>query len=479
MRHLASAALVVMSLSCACMPMQQGPARQSRGPVVPEASKAQVRKGDEAMAAAQKQMDAEIDKNQAEVEKAMKAALGQVAPYPGGSPPKPAAQAIKDLEKAKIKLEITPVLDAQGKPVASQFVQLQDSYTKRVQKLARKVATHKATRAEMRFMQRGVKYVPELNDLKSQIRLASSPAMQSGWMVTTGSMTTMETVGHMIAGRRQMEMKWNDQDYDIVRQLLERQKRREAVAGLDLALLGAYQAVINNGADPKIIEDVAKAGLAALPIKGEASLDDARKYVANFDQNVAASKQMYERQMRKTFGDAEYEARYKSQIDAAFAQAAAATKTKSISALMAETKDKYKADLEKCAAGQPLPPDSMVGPDACKSAKAAAGPGGKLSPDALQNLLNGEVAKGEARAEGFLGNLLNAIPGVAQVKMAIEGVEALKNGDPAKALEIASKLVPIPGVSTALASASRVAAAVQKGIKTARNIRNSAFANRP
>jgi len=407
MRHLGFVALVLASLSAACVPTQQAPANQAHGPGVPEESKTQVRKGDESMVAAQKQMDAEIDKNQADVDKAMKAALGQAAPYPGGNPPKPAAEAIKDIEKAKIKLEITPVLDAQGKPVAGQFVQLQDSYSKKVQKIGPKIASKKATPAEMKFVQNGVKYLPEINDLKAQVRLATMPAMQSGWMVTTGSMTTMATVASMIRSRRQMGMKWTDKDYELVRQVMERQSRRAAVAALDLAMLGAYQAVINNGADPKIIGDVAKAGLAALPLEGEASIEDARKYVDNFDQIVAASKQMYEQQMRKTFGDAEYEAKYKAQIDSMFAQAASATKAKSVDKLMADTKKKYEADLQKCAAGAQLSPDSMVGPDACKSAKAAAGPGGKLSPDALQNLLNGAVNKEVEKAQGFLGNLLD------------------------------------------------------------------------
>ncbi len=473
MRHLGFAALVLASLSCACVPAGQAPAQQPQGPVVPEESKAQVRKGDESMVAAQKQMDAEIDKNQADVEKAMKAALGQEAAYPGGNPPKPAADAINDIKKAKIKLEITPVLDAQGKPVAGQFVQLQDSYSQKVQKIGPKIASKKATPAEMKFVQNGVKFVPEINDLKGQVRAATMPAMQSGWMVTTGSMTTMSTVASMIRSRRQMEMKWTDKDYELVRQVMERQSRRTAVAALDLAMLGAYQAVVNHGADPKIITDVAKAGLAALPLKGEASIEDAKKYVDNFDQNVAASKQMYEQQMRKTFGDAEYEAKYKPQIDSTFAQAASATKAKSVDELMADTKKQYEADLQTCAAGKEPPPASMVGPDACKAAKAAAGPDGKLSPDALQNLVSGAVNKEVEKAQGFLGNLMDAIPGVAQVKMAIEGVAALKDGDPAKALEIASRLVPIPGVSTALASASKVAAAVQKGVKTANNVKNS------
>lgn len=423
-----------------------------------------VRQGDEAVLAAQKQMDAEIDKNQADLEKAMKAAVGKEAPYPGQPAPMPAAKAIEELRKAKIELKIAPVLDAQGKPVADQFMQLEDSYTKRVQEIAPKMAAKKATPAEIQFMQSGVQQVQKLNDLKAQVRLASMPAMSSGWMVTTGSMTTMSTVAGMIRSRRQMEMRWTDQDYEMVKQLMERQSRREAVAALSLAMMGAYQAVVNDNADPKVIEDVANAGLGALPLAGTATLEDAKKYVDNFEQNVAGAKKLYEEQMRKTFGDAEYEAKYKAQLDSSFAQAASATKAQSATELMADVKQKYKADLEKCAKGEQPPPGSMVGPDACKRAKASANPDGTLSADALQALLGGANAPEPSSQGGLLG-ILDSIPGISQVKLALEGVAALRNGDTSKVLQLAGDLVPIPGVRSVLQSASQ---AIEKAKKAGR-----------
>lgn len=464
MRRSMFAALVVASFCGACVPPQQ-PAEEPQGSPIPEESKAMVRQGDEAVLAAQKQMDEEIDKNQAELEKAMKAALGQEAPYPGGAMPTPAPQAIKEILAAKIELTIGPVLDAQGKPVANQFMQLEDSYSKRVQVIAPKMATKKATPAEIKFMQEGVQHVQKINDLKAQVRLATMPAMNAGWMVTTGSMTTMSTVAGMIRSRRQMEMEWTDQDYEMVRQVMERQSRREAVAALSLAMMAAYQAAVNDKADPKLIEDVAKAGLAALPLKGEASVDHAKKYVDNFEQNVSASQKLYEEQMRKTFGDAEYEAKYKAQLDSMFAQAASATKALSASELIAKTGEKYKADLEKCARGEALPTDTMVGPDACKNAKAAANPDGTLSPEAMQRLTGGAAAAAEEKATGGLLGILDAIPGVAQVKLALEGVAALKDGDTSKVLQLAADLVPIPGVRGVLQSASEAVATAKKAGK--------------
>lgn len=464
MRHLTLAVFVVASV-CACGPAQQPGPKEPQGSSIPEESKAMVRQGDEQVIAAQKTMDEEIDKNQAEVEKAMKSALGQEAAFAGGPAPMPAAQAIAEVRNAKIELHIAPVLDAQGKPVADQFLQLEDSYTKKVQEIAPKMANKKATQAEIKFMQSGAQHVQKLNDLKAQVRLASMPAMMSGWMITTGSMTTMSTVAGMIRSRRQMEMQWTDQDYEMVRQLLERQSRREAVGALALAMMGAYQAVVNDGADPKIIEDVAKAGLGALPIKGEATVESAKKYVDNFEQNVASAKKLYEEQMRKTFGDAQYEAKYKAQLDSMFAQAASATKAQSASELMAQTGEKYKADLRKCARGEKPAPDSMVGPDACRRAKEAANTDGTLSPEALQKLAGGAASEAEQAASGGLAGILDAIPGISHVKLALEGVAALTAGDTSKVLQLAGDLVPVPGVRSVLQTASKAIETAKKARK--------------
>jgi hypothetical protein len=465
MRRLTLSAIVLASVYAACGPAQQPPPQEPAGSPIPEESKQMVRQGDEAMLAAQKQMDEEIDKNQAEIEKAMKAALGQEAPYAGGNPPAPAAQAIAEIRGAGITLTIAPVLDAQGKPVANQFMQLEDSFSKRVQEIGPKMASKKATKAEIKFMQDGVQHVPKINDLKAQFRLATMPAMNSGWMVTTGAMTTMATVASMIRSRRQMEMEWTAEDHEMVRQVLERQRRRELVAGLSVALMAAYQAVVDKGADPSLIADVSNAGLGAMPLKGEASAEDARKYVATFDQNVDASQKLYEDQMRKTFGDAEYEAKYKAQLDSMFAQAKSATKALSATELMAQTSQKYQADLEKCARGEELPPGTLVGPDACKRAKASAGPDGKLSPDAMKKLLGGAASDVQEEAKGGLFGLLDAIPGVAQVKLALESVVALTEGDASKALALAADLIPIPGVRGVLQTASKVAETAHKAAK--------------
>ncbi|MCR9163642.1 MAG: hypothetical protein ACE37F_15455 [Nannocystaceae bacterium] len=444
-------------------------------PVIEQESKDAARAGDAAAIAQMKQMDAQIEQNETKLRTALEAALGKASPMPGGQTPKPASETMAALREAKITLYLEPVLDAQGKPVADGFVQLKDSYTDKVAVLGRKMAEGKASKKEQKFVQNGAKHVMALNDLKAQVRAAVDPAMNAGWMVTTGSMTTMQMAANMIRTRRQMEMDWTDEDYAMVQQLLSSQQRREAVAAVSIGLMGAYQVAFAEGGDPTVVETVAEATLAALPMQGEATLEEAKAYVENFDANVQSAQVQYEDQMRKTFGDAEYEAKYKAQIDSMFAQAASASTAQSASERVAATNATYEEHLKLCAAGtarKDLPPGTMVGPAKCDEAAAAA-QGGTLSPDALAQLLGkaGSIdGKSAARAGILLA--LDKIPGGKQVKRALEGVKALRDGDPSVALRLAADLVPMPGpAKMALGTAASIAEALPKAKRNARRMR--------
>jgi len=421
--------------------------------VIEDASKVAVRDGERRTAEAQKKAAVDqLDRQQAALKKALELAQGKIPAFQGGANPYPASEALAELRKAKIDLYFAPVLDAQGKPVADQFVQLKDSYSDKVVILSRKMAEKKASKKEIRFIQKGAKYVVKLNDLKGQVRAATTPAIQAGWMVTSGSMTTMQTVAQMIKIRRQFEMSWTDEDYEIVRELLVVQSQRESIAAVSIGLLASYQAIIGGGGDPKLLDTLLKGTLEALPLKGKATLEDAKTTVTNFEANVDAAHQLYEAQMRKTWGDAQYEAKYKAQIDSTFAQMKGASSTKSVTQMMDDTQIKYVADLQKCARGEKPDGGSMVGPAKCKEARAQAGSGGFLTQAAL-DLLAGGTAKAEAAAKEGLGSLVDMIPGVTAVKQALEGVKALRDGDVAKALRIAADLVPIPGPAKAALSA--------------------------
>jgi hypothetical protein len=344
---------ILLSLSlggCALFGGRSDTANPAPASPISAESKDAARAGDEQVLAAQKQMDEELDRMQAEIEKAAKVALGQQAAYPGGATPYAASEALAELRKAKIDLYFAPVLDAQGQPVADQFVEIKDSYTDKVQSLSRKMAEGKASKKEMKFVQDGATQVVKLNDLKGQVRAATMPAMNAGWMITTGSLTTMQTFANMVRTRRQMEMEWNEQDYELVRQLLERQSRRESIAAVSIGMLASYQVIIGNAkADPKLLDDVAQGTLEALPLAGQASLDEAKAFVDDFEANVDGAQAQYEDQMRKTFGDAEYDAKYKAQMDSMFAQMKSAATAKSATELMADTQTQYEADLQLCA----------------------------------------------------------------------------------------------------------------------------------
>ncbi|MBL4685188.1 MAG: hypothetical protein JKY37_11405, partial [Nannocystaceae bacterium] len=354
------------------------------------------------------------------------------------------------------------------------FVQLKDSYTDKVTKLSRKMAEGKASKKDMKFIQKGAVHVVKLNDLKGQVRAATMPAMQAGWVVTTGSMTTMSTVAGMIRTRRQMEMEWTEGDYELVQGVLARQGRREALAAISIGLLATYQAVITVDGDPKMLEDVATATLAALPIEGKSSVEQAKAYVANFDANAEMSHQLYEQQMRKTFGDAEFEAKYKAQIDSTFMQLKSASSAMSATERMAQVSTQYEADLVKCAKGEDPGPSTMVGPGKCKEAQENADGSGELSPKVLAGLLGGGDVDAKGLASKGLAMVLDKLPGGGAIKRALEGVRALRRGDPSMALRLAADLIPMPGpAKMALAAAAKLTENLPAMRKKAKKLRKA------
>ncbi len=475
MTTLRSPALVlVLCSACSLFGKSSDTAQPEPAPVVPQESKDAVRAGDTAMLASVAQMDAQIDETEAKLRAALEAALGKAAPMAGGQVPAPASQTLEGLRKAKITLYLEPVLDTQGKPVADGFVQLKDSYTDKVVEISRKMGTGaKVSSKEQKFMQDGAKHAMPLNDLKGQVRAAVDPAMSAGWMITTGSLTNMQVAANMVRSRRQMEMEWTDADYAIIQQILASQQRREAIGAVSIGLMASYQVAFAQGGDPAVVDQVAQASLDALPLQGEATLEDAKAYVENFDANVHSSQVQYEDQMRKSFGDEVYEAKYKAQIDSMFAQLGSASSAQSATELMASTQATYEEHLLLCARGETPPPSTMVGPGKCKDAKAAAGSGGVLSPEALSELLGGAGSvDGRAVAKRGILLALEKIPGGQQVQRALEGVKALRDGDPSLALRLAADLIPLPGpAKLALSGAASIAEALPKAKRGAQRMR--------
>lgn len=468
------ALLLLLCSACSLFGKSSDTAQPEPAPVIPQESKDTVRAGEAAMMANIAQMDEEIEKTEAKLRTALEVALGKAPPMVGGQIPAPASETVASLKKAKISLHIEPVLDAQGKPLPSGLVELKDSNTDKMVELSRKMGSGgKLSKKQQKWMQTAAQKMTPINDLKGQVRAAVDPAMNSGWMITTGSMTTMQVASGMVRTRRQMEMEWQDEDYAIIEQLLASQRRRESIGAVSIGLMASYQLAFADGGDPKVVETVAQASLDALPMKGEATMDEAKAYIENFDANVESSRVQYEAQMRKSFGDQEYEAKYKSGIDSMFTQIAGASSAQSVTEMMAENNATYEEHLKMCARGETPPPSTMVGPGKCKEAKAAAGSGGELSADVLAGLLGGPGAvDGKGIAKKGILLALEKIPGGNQVKRALQGVKALRDGDPSIALRLAADLVPLPGpAKMALSGAATIAEALPKAKRGAKRMR--------
>lgn len=454
------------------------PAEQK--PVVEQASKDLIRQGEQqAFQAA----TAELDKPEEDVKKALELSLGRIPAYQGGQNPYPASQSITELRKAKIDIRIEPVVDQNGKPVANDFVQLKDSYTDRVQELSRKMAEQKASKKEMKELQDGAPHMVKLNDLRSQVMAASLPAMQSGWLVTSSALGTMMRTSAMVRSRRQYEMEWTDEDYELVRQALEVQRRAETLAAISLGTLAAYQAVVD-GADPQALDAVAEESLKLFPIKGEATLDDAKAYVAALGENIASTKERYEAQMRATYGDTVYEQQYKAGIDAMFAQVESSMTAKSATEIANEANAKYQEDIIKCYKGEEIDPGSIAaGPTCDEYARCGRGEmpnGPAVTPEKCEEVR--QLAGGGPNIKGAgkqaFGALMDKASGMfpadGAIGSALAGVQALRNRDPRGAINAAVNLVPPGPAKIGLRIVAKIINAMPKIRRNADRIRQHA-----
>lgn len=421
--------------------------------------------------------DDQLAKQETEVKHVLAQTLGKEGVSAGMPPSEPASQAMTELRAAKIKLRIEPVTNAQGGAVADNFIQLKDSYTDKVVSLQAKLASGTASPAERAEIMKGATQAMKLNNLKMQVSAVSRAALMTNNYVQTGGLTMMLKIAGMVTARKQQEMDWTDADYARVKKIIARGKHWEAMAASTMGMLAAYEAVVSNNGDPKALDAIADATLKAFPLDPQVSDDDAKNYVSHLSDNVQAQKAKYEGMMRATYGDAVYERQYKQGIDTLFAQAAGAQNTKSVSQLQADVGAKYKADLAKCARGEPIDPGSMVGPAKCKEARANAqaggsggddgsgggdGSGGPGLPAGAQNAVNGvqngvnKVQKGigvasaiaNGDAAGAIQGAADMFPGDGPIQSSLQGVAALTKGDFKGALKSAVGLASlIPGGS--------------------------------
>ncbi|MBS2017538.1 MAG: hypothetical protein JST00_31945 [Deltaproteobacteria bacterium] len=441
--------------------------------VLPKESQDQIRKSEQdAYARADDQQDEQLDRLEKEALKAVKSTLGQEKWADHLPMPLPASQSIAALRKQNVKMRLEPVLNPVSGQANEDFLQFKDEPTDRLGLLSRKSAEGSATAAEKKEMMGYQKISFKLMDLRMQVLNTSMATMQANSHVQTAGMTQMLRVSQLVRSRKLYEMELDARDISLVKRGLERQKRAEAIAAVTMAMTAAYQAVLNNGGDPKALDMIAEASLKAFPLKATVTDDDAKKYVASLDQNVAKVKKGYEAMLRKTWGDAKYERQFKANIDQMFAQAESAQSQKSINQIVQGTNDTYTADVGKCMRGETVSPSSMVGGGTCKSLRRAAQTGdtSDLPPGAVQAFeKNGGTARNAKAAAGVntagaiaSGDVDGALDGSAKmfgenttVGASLQGISALKRGDAKGAINAALAFAP-PGVKDVFGFASKL-----------------------
>lgn len=445
--------------------------------VVPKESQDAIRKQEQqAYEQADEAADKELDKKEKSALKALKIALGKETYSQGMAPPESSANVLKALKAAKVDVRLEPVTNEDGKAVADNYFQLKDSGTERMQQLSRKLAEQTASKAEMREVQKISKHVMKINDLRMQVMNVSLAAMESNQGVVFGSLEQMLRVSNLVRTHKMMSMDWKPEDYALVKKGLARQKRAEAIAATTMAMLAAYQAVINDKGDPKALDVIAEGALKAFPIQVDVSDADAKAYVDALGENVKKTKARYEAMMRKQMGDKDYEKQYKQSLDTMFAQAESAQSQKSIGEMAADNGNKYKEDVAKCMKGEDPGPGSMAGGPTCKKLFQAAKTGdtSELPPGAKQAFLanggggGGAAPKGKsgaidaatAAANGDAGGALDAagkmFPADSTIGASLQGIAALKKGDPRGAINAALGFVPVPGLKDAFGFASKL-----------------------
>ena len=464
-------------------PEGQPQATSSQKYVVPKESQDALRKGEQqAYAQADAAEDEQLDRLEKEALKAIKLALGQREQAAGMPAPESSSTALTAIKAAKMKVRLEPVTDSDGKAVNDDFIQLKDSITDRVTQLSRKIGEGKASKAEIKEVQEGSKQMSRLNDLRSQVSAVSMQLMMSNNHVQTSTVSTMLRVSELVRSRKQMEMEMNADDYALIRRGLERQKRAEAIAATTIAMMAAYQAVINDNGDPKALDVIADATVKAFPVKAQVTDEDAKQYVSQLGANVQKVKAKYEAGLRKVHGDAKYERSYKAGVDAMFARAENAQNVKTVNQIASETNAKFLEDVAKCKRGEDPGPASMVGAS-CKALHRAAQTGdtSELPPGARKAFeetggapaagpgmpgvklgakesaaLAGAGAAMRGDVDGALDAAQKLFPGDTTIGASLQGIAALKKGDAKGAINAALSFVPVPGLKDAFGLASKL-----------------------
>ena len=182
------------------------------------------------------------------------------------------------------------------------------------------------------------------------------------------------------------------EDRQVVKRLLARQKRAESLAAATLGMIAAYEAVINQGKDPRALDAIAESSLKAFPAKVSVSDKEAEAFLEAWRKAPPRTRESYEREMRARYGDAEYTRSYKGGVEAMFA-------------------------------GAPVPAT------AARPAKNT-----------------GDATSAKSAEQGALDAAASMFPGDGTIRHSLEGAAALARGDSKGALNAALGLVPGGGL---------------------------------
>ena len=372
--------------------------------------------------------DEQLDRLEKDALKAVRSALGQEKWADHLPMPLPASQSILALRKQNVKMKLEPVLNPVSGQANEDFLQFKDESTDRLGMLSRKSAEGTANAAERKEMMGYQKISFKLMDVRMQVLNSSLATMQANSNVQTSGMMQMLNVSSMVRIRRLYNMDIDANDIAAVKRGLARQKRAEAIAAVSMAMTAAYQAVLNNGGDPKAIDVIAEGSLKAFPIKPNVTDDEAKKYVASLGENVKKTKAGYERMLRKAWGDAKYDRQLKQGIDAMFQQAEDAEKQQSVNQIAQANMAAYRRNAT--AAQQQA--------QAQRAAKA------------------NEAARETSGGDGDVLDTLSKLLGEnSTVGASLQGISALKKGDAKGAINAALSFAP-PGVKDAFSLASKL-----------------------
>jgi hypothetical protein len=264
------------------------------------------------------------------------------------------------------------------------------------------------------------------NIVGAAVSQASLAVIEANMLTQVVNVRAMVVVATMKKHRDASGASWSGEDRAAVKRLLVDCRRSSTAGALATGLLAGYEGVINDNKDPKALDVYAAKTLAGFPGKLDVTDADVQAYVDAIDATkLKDAKARYEAMLRETYGDLNYERKYKGDLDKAFAQLDA---------------EDY-ARTTRAAGSDPSPKATAAAP--------TPGPTGRAG-----TVLKLATAASHGDVSGALDSAADLAPADSPVRHSLKGVSALMKGDAKGALNEALNLAPDGGpVKDGIASA--------------------------